>query len=96
MMSFLRRADRQIIDDFEAAIRERPEDFIETDLVLKDRKTGSEYWIAGGGYAGMWKPTHYTFGFLNRRRFARLFAEWKRERALTEIRKRRAQEEKGP
>jgi hypothetical protein len=56
----------------------RPEDFVEDDHCVRDKKTGIEYWIANGFFSyGIYRPVKMYFGFRNQFRFRKILNKWR-------------------
>ena len=80
------KQSRLILEQLEADLRNRPEDFVEGDYRLIDRK-GNEYWIGNGfWFYSSYSPTKLPFSFLQKIKFNTIFNKWRAERLLSNAR----------
>lgn len=66
------RATKLIVDNLIEAFRTRPDDFVLTEFVLRDKSTNTQYWIANGiSFYGTYYPAKLRFGWRQSFRFHR-------------------------
>jgi hypothetical protein len=60
------------------AMRDRPETFEANIHTFKDTKSGAEYWVCNGfWFYGMYRPSEYSFNFVDKWRFDRALKRWR-------------------